>query len=78
MRISSIFRGLRGSRVFVSDPALGNMTMRSSKFMELWKCRIGLVLSKEGKVNPNSPLVLSKEERAIFADPEVRKTDLRV
>jgi uncharacterized protein len=63
-----IFRGLKGDRVFLADPALGNMTMKVDKFMSLWKDGVGLVLSKNDKAVLNGPLRLSKEENAVFAD----------
>ena len=69
-----IFRGLKGDRVFLSDPALGKMTMKSEKFLRLWSSGVGLVLSKSGKVVRNTPLNLTAEEKAVFADPAlVRK-----
>lgn len=64
-----IFRGLKGDRVFIADPALGNMTMRVERFLNLWQGGIGLVLSKSGEENLNPPLKLTKEEKAFFADP---------
>ncbi len=64
-----IFRGLKGGRVFLADPALGNMTMASEKFLKIWQGGIGLVLSKSGEENINSPLKLTEKEKAIFANP---------
>lgn len=69
-----IFRGLKGDRVFIADPALGNMTMRVEKFMKLWRDGIGLVVTKVNKRIKAAPLNLTKEEKAVFADPAlVRK-----
>lgn len=65
-----IFRGLKGDRVFLADPALGNITMRVERFLNIWKGGIGLVLSKTGEKNLYSPLKLTEEEKAIFADPK--------
>jgi uncharacterized protein len=64
-----VFRGMKGDRVFLADPALGNMTMKVDKFMSLWKDGIGLVVSKKDKRLYNPPLLLTKEEEAVFADP---------
>ena len=66
-----IFRGLAGDRVFLADPALGNMTLRVERFLNLWQDGIGLVLSKAEGGNVNAPLKLTKEEKAIFADPRM-------
>lgn len=64
-----IFRGLKGERVFLADPALGNMTMKVERFLNLWQGGVGLVLSKTGENRLNSALKLSREEEAVFADP---------
>jgi len=68
-----IFRGLKGSRVFLADPALGNMTMRVDKFLDLWRDGIGMVVSKTDKKFEEGPLVLSEAEKAVFADPNVMR-----
>jgi len=69
-----IFRGLKGDRVFLADPALGNVTMKVERFLSLWRTSVGLVVSKPNKRFINSPLEVTEEEKAIFADPEfVRK-----
>ncbi len=73
-----IFRGLRGDRVFLADPAMGNITMRAEKFQALWQGGIGLVLSKAGKRHKRVPLELTKDEKAIFADPAMVYQVLRV
>ena len=66
-----IFRGLKGDRVFVADPALGQMTMKVERFLRLWRDGIGLLVFKPDTAVINPPLRLSKEEEAIFADPAV-------
>lgn len=63
-----VFRGLRRDRVFLADPVLGHLTMRVEKFLKLWRGQIGLVLIKEGKGSPDSPLMLSKEEESLLQD----------
>jgi uncharacterized protein len=64
-----IFRGMKGDRVFLADPARGNMTMKADRFLNLWQDGIGMVVSKPGKKISNAPLKLTKEEKAIYADP---------
>jgi predicted double-glycine peptidase len=64
-----IFRGQKGDRVFLADPALGNLTMRVERFLNLWRDGIGLVLSKANTKGVNPVLKLSDEEKAVFADP---------
>ncbi len=40
-----VFRGIRGGRVVLADPAFGNLTMSASRFQEIWKDGIGFVVS---------------------------------
>jgi len=68
-----IFRGLQGDRVFVADPALGNMTMKIGRFLEIWRDGIGLVVTKPNKKVKAGPLVLTDKEKAAFADPNITR-----
>lgn len=63
-----VFRGLKGDRVFIADPVLGQMTMRYDKFLGIWKGGIGLVLSKSGREYPDSALSMSRQEEVFYAD----------
>jgi hypothetical protein len=47
-----VFKGLRGDRVYLADPAFGNTTMRYPHFMYVWKQRVALVM--EGRAD-NQP-----------------------
>lgn len=62
-----IFRGLKGNRVFLADPALGKMTMLVDRFLKIWQGGIGLVLAKAGEEKLASPLKLSSDEEAVVA-----------
>jgi predicted double-glycine peptidase len=54
-----VLRGIMGNRVFLGDPAFGNLTMTFEQFGEIWKSRIGFfVYTKDAvpsKLNPMSP-----------------------
>lgn len=63
-----IFRGLRRDRVFIADPVLGNLTMRSEKFSGIWKSGVAFVLERRGKENARSGLLVSKQEEALLED----------
>lgn len=63
-----VFRGFRRDRVFIADPVLGHMTMRPEKFIALWNGNIGFIISKENKENPDSPLIISKDEEVLLSD----------
>ena len=68
-----IFRGLKGDRVFLADPVLGNMTMKADKFLKIWQAGIGLVLSKNGEKHLRSPLALHDGDKAIYSDSFVTR-----
>lgn len=68
-----IFRGLKGDRVFLADPVLGNMTMKAEKFLKIWQAGIGLVLTKDGEEHLRSPLALHDGEDAIYSDSIVTR-----
>jgi uncharacterized protein len=39
-----VFRGIRGDRVVLSDPAYGTVTMKTSRFAEIWKGGVGFIV----------------------------------
>lgn len=41
-----VVRGIRGSRVFLADPAVGNTTMTIARFLDIWVDGIGFVVTK--------------------------------
>lgn len=43
-----VFRGIRGDRVYLADPAKGNMTMPVYQFAEYWYENVFLLVSREG------------------------------
>lgn len=46
-----VFRGVQEDRVFLTDPMVGNMTMKAGNFTDIWRNGIGMVLkSKKGLV----------------------------
>jgi hypothetical protein len=55
-----IVRGFRGDRVFLADPAVGNTTMKISRFEEVWVDGIGFVVTPPSKrANRFGPLLAS-------------------
>lgn len=73
-----IFRGLKGKRVFLADPALGKMTVSLDKFLKMWQGGIGLVLAKAGEEKLNSTLKLSSQEQAVASDTSSLKNILGI
>ncbi|MGZ8217028.1 C39 family peptidase [Methylomagnum sp.] len=56
-----VFRGLKGDRVLLADPAWGNRTMRVERFEEVWIDyprigKVGFVVSRKDGVPPLSEL----------------------
>jgi predicted double-glycine peptidase len=43
-----VFRGVRGDRVVVGDPAYGNLTLPISQFEQVWKSRIAFYVRARG------------------------------
>src|SRR5262249_32274179 len=44
-----VFRGLRGDRVYLTDPIAGNVTMKAGNFVAAWRDGVGMILiSKKG------------------------------
>jgi len=41
-----VVRGVKGDRVFLADPAVGNMTMKIARFEDVWVDGIGFVLTR--------------------------------
>lgn len=41
-----VFKGIKGDRVFIADPAFGNSTMRYPHFLYAWKQRVALVVDR--------------------------------
>ena len=63
-----IVRGIIGDRVFITDPAIGNLTMKVARFENIWVDGIGLVIEHSANEDhSDSRLVVNKED-AIFAD----------
>ena len=55
-----VFRGIIGDRVYLSDPAFGNITMRFPHFLYVWKERVSLVVSNSsGRENKDHALSLN-------------------
>jgi predicted double-glycine peptidase len=54
-----VFRGMRGNRVLLADPAFGNRTMLAAKFQSAWLeypefGKVGFVVaSRDGQIPPN-------------------------
>jgi len=42
-----VIKGVMADRVFIADPAVGNMSMKIDKFEKMWNNGIGLVLEKD-------------------------------
>lgn len=64
-----IVRGVVGDRVFIADPAVGNMTMKINRFESIWLNGIGLVIERAASIMQSQENYLAiKEEEAVFAD----------
>lgn len=62
-----VFRGMRGNRVLLADPAWGNRTMLSEQFVESWidypeMGRVGLAVLRADGTNPEVTPLTPREE----------------
>lgn len=62
-----IVRGVVGDRVFVADPATGNMSMKLGQFEKMWNTGIGLVVER-AETSENDFALKVKEDDLLFAD----------
>jgi predicted double-glycine peptidase len=62
-----VFRGMVGDRVYLSDPAFGNITMRFPHFLYVWKERVVLVVARQGIDNGDHPLRVKGADR-VYVD----------
>lgn len=52
-----VFRGMAGGRIFIGDPAFGNLTMTKEQFEKIWPSGIGFfVLEKDAVPQDLTPL----------------------
>lgn len=46
-----VFKGIKGDRAYIADPAFGNFTMRYPHFLYAWKQRVALVVESKRKID---------------------------
>ncbi len=57
-----VVRGVKGDRVFLADPAVGNMTMKIARFEDVWVDGIGFVLTRRsGRASRGGMLLASAD-----------------
>lgn len=63
-----VFKGIKGDRIYLADPAFGNRTMRYPQFLYAWKQRVALVVSdKKRKEIKNNGLSMVGQE-GVYVD----------
>lgn len=60
-----VFRGLRGDRVVVGDPAYGNLTLQRDQFEKFWTSRIAFYVRSRG-AEPSRGSALAATELDLF------------
>lgn len=64
-----IVKGVVGDRIFIADPATGNVSMKINKFMDIWTGGIGLVVErKEGDKRAAKYALKVEKKDFIMAD----------
>lgn len=62
-----VFRGVRGDKVFIADPAMGHIVFSLDKFAELWDRNTLFILSpSKSKPTTLSDLALTDRELGVF------------
>jgi hypothetical protein len=70
-----VFKGLKGDRVYLADPAFGNRTMRYPQFLYVWKQRVALVVSaQDGKEIKNHDLSLEAGPDGTYVDSSMLRS----
>jgi predicted double-glycine peptidase len=67
-----VFRGISGDRVYLADPAFGNITMRFPHFFYAWKERVALVITSRGRENIDHALGLGRADGVYVKGPTER------
>lgn len=68
-----IVKGVYADRVFIADPAVGNMSMKAEKFKALWTGGIGLVVEKKQGQDESNPLEVTREDLIIADYNQMRR-----
>ena len=63
-----IVKAVLGDRVFLADPAIGNVTMKTNQFASIWLDGIGLVIEDPNAKEPTDHRSLVSAKEALFAD----------
>jgi hypothetical protein len=73
-----VFRGIRGNRVVLSDPAFGTVTLTVAQFLEIWKGGIGFVVLRPGSGSSYHGLDPKPEELMVVDGGSVGRTALEI
>ncbi len=62
-----VFRGIDGGRVYLADPAYGNVTVKVDSFMAMWNKRIAFVVTN-GKEPPSEHKLAINGKDGLYVD----------
>ncbi|MCM8775675.1 MAG: C39 family peptidase [Candidatus Omnitrophica bacterium] len=73
-----IVKAVIGDRVFVADPAMGNMIMKAKWFERVWQDGIGMVIEDQRPRNPFKPVLpsslrIDREDLIVASGKEARQ-----
>jgi predicted double-glycine peptidase len=63
-----VFRGVRGNRVVMSDPAFGTVTMQIPGFMDMWKGGLAFIVQHRDNAQPPTGGLEPKPEELLIPD----------
>ncbi|MHB9133159.1 MAG: C39 family peptidase [Armatimonadota bacterium] len=73
-----IFRGIKGDRVFLADPAVGRRTMLRAEFEAEWNPKVGMVFARPGALSAaDNPMKLEPEDDIYLSSSTLRAVALQ-
>lgn len=69
-----IIKAVVADRVFIADPAAGNMTMKINKFNKIWTNGIALLIEKPGEGQEESGLEPEEKDLLITSYQSIKRT----
>ena len=64
----AVFRGVRGNRVVMSDPAFGTVTMQIPRFVDTWKGGLAFIVLHRDDAQPPTGSLEPKPEELLIPD----------
>lgn len=74
----AVFRGMRGERVVLADPAYGTTTMKTDQFLKIWNSGIGFLVLRPGAQPASNNLAPGREDFRLPDGTAIARSLLRI